>query len=99
MSGFDARFNGYMGLNDVLNGNEAFPDWDLAVRYAGEINVIATRNEDEMVDALFLVLDGNYHIAMYEAIGEWHENYYPIRPVRGYQFEYPTLQTINQYAY
>lgn len=99
VSGFDARFNGYMGLNDVLNGNEAFPDLDIAVRYPGEINVIATRNEDAMDDALFLVMDGNYHIAMYQAIGEWHENYYPIRPVRGYQFEYPTLQTINQYAY
>ena len=99
VSGFNARFNGYMGINDFMHGNVAFPDDDLKVRYKGEINVIATRNEDDIIDALFLVLDRNYKIAFYEALGDWHEDYYPVRPVRGYLFEYPTIKTINDYAF
>ena len=46
-----------------------------------------------------LVLDKNYQL--YEAAngpdGSWRENYYPVRPVRGYMFNYPTLNTIQDY--
>ena len=43
VSGFEARFNGYKGINDLIN-NSTFADNEKAVRYKGEYNVIATRN-------------------------------------------------------
>lgn len=98
VSGFDARFNGYMGINDIIN-NRTFSDNQKAVRYQGELNVIATRNVDSSVDAILLMLDGNYRFTPYKALGDWHEDYYPVRPVRGYLFEYPTLTTINDNTY
>ena len=29
--------------------------------------------------------------------GSWRENYYPVRPVRGYMFNYPTLDDIKMF--
>ena len=98
VSGFDARFNGYKGINDLIN-NRSFDDNQKAVRYKGELNVIATRNMDSSVDAILLMLDGNYRFTPYKALGDWHEDYYPVRPVRGYMFEYPMLNTIDDNTY
>ena len=98
VSGFEARFNGYKGINDLIN-NRTFADNEKAVRYKGEYNVIATRNKDLSVDAILLVLDKNYHFTPYQALGDWHEDYYPVRPVRGFMFEYPTLETIEENSY
>ena len=98
VSGFDARFNGYMGIHDFLN-DRSFDDGKKTVRYKGELNVIATRNKEQSADAILLVLDKNYHFTPYKALGDWHEDYYPVRPVRGFMFEYPTLKTINDNSY
>ena len=98
VSGFEARFNGYKGINDLIN-NRTFADAKKAVRYKGEYNFIATRNKESSTDAILLVLDKNYHFTPYKALGDWHEDYYPVRPVRGFMFEYPTLTIINENTY
>ena len=69
------------------------------MRYKGEYNFIATRNKESSTDAILLVLDKNYHFTPYKALGDWHEDYYPVRPVRGFMFEYPTLTIINDNTY
>jgi hypothetical protein len=49
-------------------------------------------------DPQLLVLDNNYRLIRYDVLGDWHEDYYPVRPVRNYKFEYPKLEVIKQYV-
>ena len=93
-SGFNANFNGYYGIHDFVN-NTSFGDGQLAVRYKNELNIFATRHVEDPSKALMVTLDRNYKLRLYETVGEWHADYFPIRPVRGWMYEYPTLQTIN----
>ena len=96
VSGFNAEFNGYYGGYDIVNKKSTE---DPVVRSKGELNVFATRNTKGESSSTLLVLDKNYQL--YEAAngpdGSWRENYYPVRPVRGYMFNYPTLNTIQDY--
>ena len=96
VAGFNAEFNGYYGGYDIVNKKSA---GQVDIRSKGELNVFATRNTKDETNALLLVLDKNYQL--YEAAngpdGTWRENYYPVRPVRGYMFNYPTLNTIQNY--
>lgn len=98
VSGFNACFNGYRGINDILHDNSAFPDHQDRIRYKGEINVIATRDDegDDYSAPLLMVLDRNYNLTLREYWGDWHEDCYPVRPTRGVQFDYPDLATINK---
>lgn len=97
ISGFDARFNGYWGIGDVLNGRATFPDNRLALRYKGQIHLFSVVDNGGDEPQL-LVLDGNYHLTRYDVLGEWHEDYYPVRPVRSNKFEYPSLEVIEHYV-
>lgn len=97
LSGFDARFNGYWGISDVLNGRATFPDNRLALRYKGQIHLFSVVDNGGDEPQL-LVLDGNYHLTRYDVLGEWHEDYYPVRPVRSNKFEYPSLEVIEHYV-
>ncbi len=95
-SGFNAQFNGYWGTYDILNEVE---ESSMNMQYKGELNIFATRNTKNDSEARLVVLDKNYNL--YEAAtganGPWRENYYPVRPVRGYMFNYPTLNTYQDF--
>ena len=97
LSGYDARFNGYWGINDILNGHTAFPDNDLRLRYKGQLHLFSVLDNDGETPQL-LVLDKNYRLIRYDVLGDWHEDYYPVRPVRNYKFEYPKLEVIKRYV-
>ncbi len=97
LSGYEARFNGYWGISDVLNGRAAFPDNDLALRYKGQLHVFSVVDNGGDNPQL-LVLDENYRLVRYDVLGDWHEDYYPVRPVRSFKFEYPKLDVIKQYV-
>ncbi len=96
VSGFNAEFNGYYGGYDIVNKKGTD---EVTIRYKGQLNVFATRNTKSDYDATLLVLDKDYRL--YEAdngpTGSWCENYYPVRPVRGYMFNYPTLGNIKDF--
>jgi hypothetical protein len=98
VSGWEAQFNGYYGIHDFLHGR-SFDDGDNRQRYLGEVNVFATRHAEDADNPLFVVLDNHYGLTLYEATGDWHRDYFPVRPVRGFMFEYPTLSTIQEYTY
>ena len=98
VSGWDAQFNGYYGIHDFLHGR-SFDDGDNRQRYLGEVNVFATRHAEDADNPLFVVLDNHYGLTLYEATGDWHRDYFPVRPVRGFMFEYPTLSTIQENTY
>ncbi len=97
LSGFDARFNGYWGISDVLNGRATFPDNRLALRYKGQLHLFSVMDNGGD-DPQLLVLDNNYRLIRYDVLGDWHEDYYPVRPVRNYKFEYPKLEVIKRYV-
>ena len=98
VSGWEAQFNGYYGIHDFLH-NRSFDDGDNRQRYLGEVNVFATRHAEDADNPLFVVLDNHYGLTLYEATGDWHRDYFPVRPVRGFMFEYPTLSTIQENTY
>lgn len=95
VSGWEAQFSGYYGTNDLIHGG-SFGDGQNALRYRGERNFIATRtNEEGNANAVVLVLDKDYHFRLYATEGLWHDDYFPVRPMRGFMFTYPTLKEIN----
>jgi len=94
-SGFDAAFNGYYGMYDILQG-KSFADGKNSVRYAGELSVFASRPLEELENEIMAVLDKDYQFAFYKATGDFDNQFYPVRPVRGYMFEYPLLSTIKE---
>jgi len=98
VSGFNARFNGYYGLHDIINSS-SFSDASKKVRYKGQYQFFATRNDDNVADAILLILGSDYTIESRAALGDWHTDYYPMRAVRGYMFIYPKLQTIKERTY
>ena len=98
VGGFNANFNGYYGLHDILE-DKTFPGGKNDVRYAGQINVIATRPVEELDAAIIAVLDKNYQITFINATGDFYDGFYPVRPVRGYMFEYPTIDIIDSNTY
>ena len=97
VSGFDAGFNGYYGLHDIIN-DKSFNDGKNKLRYAGEINVFATRPMEDVEGEFVVVLDRDYQFSFYHATGDFYDSFFPVRPVRGYMFEYPTLENIEDYT-
>lgn len=95
VSGFGAQFNGYYGIHDFLQ-NRSFDDGDNAVRYRGQLCVLATRHAEDTDNPLFVILDSHYSLTLHEAAGDFHRDYFPVRAVRGFMFEYPTLNTIQE---
>ena len=95
VSGFNAGFNGYYGLHDIIK-DKSFGDGKKDVRYAGEINVFATRPHEDWEGDIITVLDRNYRFSFRNATGDYYDEFFPVRPVRGYMFEYPTLKTIEE---
>ncbi len=96
LSGYDARFNGYWGISDVLNGRSAFPDHRMDLRYKGQLHLFSVVDNGGDNPQL-LILDKNYRLTRYDALGDWHEDYYPVRPVRSYKYEYPKLEIIKKH--
>ena len=94
VSGFGAQFNGYYGIHDFLQ-NRSFDDGDNAVRYRGQLSVLATRHDEDTGNPLFVILDDHYRLTLHEATGDFHRDYFPVRAVRGFMFEYPALNTIK----
>ena len=102
LSGWDAEFNGYYGNCDLLNKNRYFSGRQREMRYKGTLNVICSKNTDDTDDACILVIDTDYHLTLiddktftggYSTF--WRSNFYPVRPVRGFMYEYPLLKTVN----
>lgn len=98
VSGFGAQFAGYYGIHDFLQ-NRPFDDGDNAVRYAGELSILGVAHDETKDNPLFLVIDRHYRLTLQEATGDFHRDYFPVRAVRGYMFEYPTLNTIKENIY
>jgi len=71
-----------------------FNDGANKVRYAGELCMFASRPLEGLEGDFVVVLDKDYHFAYYRATGDYDNEFYPVRPVRGYMFEYPLLGTI-----
>lgn len=99
VSGFDARFNGYAGTQDILQGNRPFSPYEIRQREQGHLNILCTKNSDAWDDACLMVLDDRYNLYQYsdaDAGTDWRANYYPVRLTRGAFFRFPSLETINK---
>lgn len=104
VSGWDAEFNGYYGMSDLKNGARKFSGGKRELHYKGEMNVISSRNKNADRTACLMVLNPDYTIQLiddstfpYPYLYDWRTNYYPVRVVRGYLFEYPLLTTIKSH--
>lgn len=101
-SGFNAAFNGYVGTQDILNGNASFPaSGTMQQHEQGRLNVISSKSTKDMADACLLVLDDQYNLREINdqtANKYWRLNYYPIRLCRGAFYQYPTLETIQKHT-
>ena len=98
VSGFNAGFNGYYGIHDIIK-DKSFGDGKKDVRYAGQLNVFATQRNEAWEGDVITVLDSNYRFSFCNATGDYYDEFFPVRPVRGYMFEYPTLKTIEENTY
>jgi hypothetical protein len=98
VSGFNAQINGYLGIHDFVN-NCSFDDGKRAVRYKGQLNIFATSHEELASEVLMMVLKPDYSLTLQTTVGDWHDDYFPVRPIRGYMFDYPTLNDINNNTY
>ena len=98
VSGFNAQFNGYLGIHDFVN-NRSFDDGKRAVRYKGQLNIFATRHEEDADEVVMMVLQPDYSLTLQNTVGDWHDDYFPVRPVRGFMFDYPTLEDIEDNTY
>ena len=106
VSGWDAEFNGYYGAYDLKNKNKYFADKEADIRYKGTLNVICSKNSEDDEDACLMVLDNNYAMQLIDDKTFkttsyryfWRNNFYPVRPVRGYMYEYPLLSVINEHV-
>ena len=90
-SGFEAQFHGYYGIHDLLN-NVRFTG-DNAVHYKNEYMFLASRT-DKYSKAKVMVLDRDYNLRLMDPLGDWSDDYFPVRPVRGWMFTYPKLSEI-----
>ena len=100
LSGWNAQFNGYYGHIDILNNNKRYPGGKRALRYKGELNVMSSKNTNSDKKACLLVLKPDYTLTLVDDntySSQWRTNFYPVRPVRGYQFQYPTIKDINKF--
>lgn len=101
-SGFNAAFNGYVGTQDILNGNASFPaSGTMQQHEQGRLNVISSKSTKDMADACLLVLDDQYNLREINdntANKYWRLNYYPVRLCRGAFYNYPTLETIQKHT-
>lgn len=100
LSGWDAEFNGYYGNIDILNSNRYFSGGQRELRYVGELNAISSKNSNSYSEACVLLLHPDYSITMVNNMrpnNQWRLNFYPVRPVRGFMFNYPTTNDINSY--
>ena len=73
------------------------------MHYKGEMNIICSRNNTSERNACLMVLNPDYTIQLIDDTTnrnayryEWRNNFYPVRAIRGYMFEYPTLTTIKK---
>lgn len=99
VSGWDAQFNGYYGHIDILNRNRQYPGGKRDMHYKGELNVISSKNANDYSDACLLVLQPDYSLSLvsnktFNSL--WRNNFYPVRPVRGYMFKYPSATDITK---
>ena len=88
---FDAQFNGYYGVHDIIN-NSSFGG-NNAIHYRGQYCFLASRNAEDR-EGVIMVLGANYHLQVMEPRGDWSDDYYPVRPVRGWLYTYPELSEI-----
>jgi hypothetical protein len=102
-SGFNAEFNGYYGWSDINNQNRKFSDRERQLRYKGELNVICSKNSNDYKDACIMVLYPDYTIRVIDDNtytnnfrDDWRDNFYPVRGVRGWMFNYPKLSEFTE---
>ena len=88
---FDAQFNGYYGVHDIIN-NASFGG-NNTLHYRGEYCFLSSRNSEDR-EGVIMVLDPQYHLKVMEARGNWSDDYYPVRPMRGWMYIYPRLSEI-----
>jgi hypothetical protein len=91
VSGFNAQFNGYYGVHDIVHDNSF--GGNNALHYRNEYCFLASRNTEDR-EAMIMLLDTHYQMKVIEARGSWSDDYYPLRPVRGWQYAYPLLSDI-----
>ncbi len=103
VAGYEAQFNGYYGTCDILNQGKSFSNRERDMHYKGELNIIASKNGGDVDDACLMVLKPDYSLTFYDNSSfrraysmEWRKNFYPVRPVRGYMYTYPTVTAIKR---
>ena len=99
VSGWDAQFNGYYGFIDILDQNKRFSDRRRQLRYKGQVNAICSRNGGKESGACLLMLQPDYSLTLINDktySSQWRTNFYPVRPMRGFLFRYPTYTDIDQ---
>ena len=63
------------------------------MRYRDQYMFMASRTDDTG-QAKVLVLDRDYHLRLMEPLGDWSDDYFPLRPVRGWMYTYPKWSEI-----
>ena len=61
---------------------------------------MSSKNTNSDKKACLLVLKPDYTLTLVDDntySSQWRTNFYPVRPVRGYQFQYPTIEDINKF--
>jgi hypothetical protein len=98
ISGWDAQFNGYYGNIDILNSNKLYPGGKREMHYKGELTAISSKNANGYSDACLLVLRPDYSLTLVSNetySSRWRINFYPVRPMRGFLFKYPSANDIS----
>jgi len=100
ISGWDAQFNGYYGHIDILNRNRQFSGGKRDLHYKGELNAISSKNANGYKNACLLILRPDYSLTLVSNAtfnSQWRNNFYPVRPVRGFLFKYPSAKNIDSF--
>lgn len=97
VSGFNAQFDGYMGLVDVLDPSHRYNDGDNYLRYNNKLCIIASKNVDANRNPNLLLLYPDYRwqkVEIDDAKEDLLDNYYPVRLCRGAYYNFHSLQTL-----
>ena len=83
MSGFDAQFDGFYGVYDIMNDDKYLGSFDF--HYVNEYSVIACKGEGQTGAALVLTPDYQLRTTTLKSA---NDNFYPVRLFRSSNFKY-----------
>ena len=83
LSGFDAQFDGFYGVYDIMNDDKYLGSFDF--HYVNEYSVIACKGEGQTGAALVLTPDYQLRTTTLKSA---NDNFYPVRLFRSSNFKY-----------